>query len=95
MQLFSVVVMDKKSLGNSGDILRGAKQLQDTAVTIIPVAFGSEANPQELLSLTPSKRSLVTSTEDESPDIIGEKIMINIGEGMYHLYNFCSSFKLF
>ena len=81
ISFISVVVMDRKSLGDASDILRGAKQLQDTAVTIIPVAFGSQADHPELLTLTPSKRSLVTATDDESPDILGEKIMINIGEG--------------
>jgi len=77
--------MDKKSSSNSLDIVRQAKQLQDSMVTIIPIAFGSEANQQELSLITPNKDSLVTSPEGEYPAIIGEKIMMNIGEGMSYL----------
>lgn len=74
--------MDKKSSSNSLDIMRQANQLQDSAVTIIPIAFGREANKQELGLLTPNKDNIVTSPEDEYDTITGEKVMMKIGDGM-------------
>lgn len=79
--------MDKKSSSGSLDVMRQARQLQDSAVTIIPIAFGSEANQQELSSITPNKDNVITSPDDEYDTITGGKIMMKAADGMLNYVN--------
>ena len=70
-----VIIADRRSGQTLDDIKMAANQLENTGVQIIPVAFGSEAAPQELEKTTSNKKNLVDTKDDEDPKKIADKIM--------------------
>ena len=48
---------------------------------VIPVAIGTDANPNELEKATTNRKNMVTSPKDEEPKSLGKKIMNTIVKG--------------
>lgn len=51
------------------------------SLKVIPVAIGTDANPNELEKATTNRKNLVTSPKDEEPKSLGKKIMNTVVKG--------------
>lgn len=72
-----VVLIDNKSVGDDDDMkkLQAAKELYGGDVTIIPVAIGVGADPDELEVITTRKDNLIEESKDVDPKELAEQIM--------------------
>lgn len=52
-----------------------AEGLEAVGVQVIPVVFGSEANPKEMGALTSNQKNLVDTKDDEAPEKTADKII--------------------
>ena len=73
--------MDKKSDSNSKEIEHKAKPLANDGVLVIPVAFGNEADVEELLKTTSENSTLIVPDTNGSPKDIATQIMKKAVEG--------------
>ena len=78
-----VVMTDDESSGDK-EVAKGvAQDLINSHVTIITVAVGSEADSNELETLTPTDGDSMNTTSDEDPEKTGEEIIRLIAKGMF------------
>ena len=71
-----VVLIDKKSTSSSTEIKTVSKLLDEERVRVIPVAIGDEADPKELVQVTPFRGDLIEAKEDEEPWRLARQIII-------------------
>jgi len=50
-------------------------------IRVIPVAFGSESDPREILISTTNKQNLIEVGDKEKPEDLGDKIMDKVIKG--------------
>ena len=77
-----IVLNDKKSTSSEEVIKTSARLLEDKNIRVIPVSIGSEADPDELISITPYKGDLIKAKKDEEPWRLAREIIIKIVTGM-------------
>lgn len=77
-----IVLTDKKSTSSEEDIKTSARLLEDKDIRVIPVGVGSEADHNELKSVTPHKDDVIEATKDEKPWRLAREIVIKILTGM-------------
>lgn len=77
-----IVLTDKKSTSSEEVIKTSARLLEDKNIRVIPVAIGSEADPDELRSITPYKGDVIKAKEDEEPWRLAREIIIKTLTGM-------------
>lgn len=72
-----VVFIDNKSVGDTDDMkkLQAAKELYGGDVSIITVAIGEEADPNELGKVTSRKDNLIKESKDVDPGELAKQIM--------------------
>ena len=72
-----VLLIDNKSVGDDDDMkkLQAARELFGGGVTIIPVAIGDGADPDELEKITARKDNLIEESKDVDPKELAEQIM--------------------
>lgn len=85
-----VVMIDRKSTNSGSAIEKIVGELEDGKVRFVTVVIGNEANPDELIPLTPDKdkEELVPTDKDGDPKTVGRKIMAIIALGKYSLQFF-------
>lgn len=76
-----IVLTDKKSTSTEEVIKTSARLLEDKDIRVIPVAVGSEADPEELRSITPYKRDVIQAKKDKEPWRLAREITIKILTG--------------
>jgi len=76
-----IVLTDKKSKSSEEVIKTSARLLEDKDIRVIPVAVGSEADPEELRSITPYKRDVIKAKKDKEPWRLAREIIIKILTG--------------
>ena len=81
-----IVLTDKKSTSREKDIKTSARLLEEEKIRVIPVAIGSEADPNELKSVTPYKGDVMEANKDEEPWRLARDIVIKILTGMATLW---------
>lgn len=69
-----VVITDKNSGLTPSEIEVAAKPLENKGVHVIPVAIGSEVNPEKLGDVS-SYYKVIAAPEDEDPDMLAKEIM--------------------
>lgn len=76
MKRVVIVIADKRSGKTEQEIKSAAEGLENIGIQVIPVAFGRESDPKELVQITSNKKNLVDSSkDDEDPKKTAEKIM--------------------
>ena len=70
-----VVLNDQKSVNYPQMLSASAKRLQDENILVLPIAFGSLADLDELTRLAPSKGVVIKIDDDEDGAAIAQKIM--------------------
>ena len=70
-----VVLNDQKSVNYPQVLSASAKRLQDENILVLPIAFGSLADLDELTRLAPSKGVVIKIDDDEDGAAIAQKIM--------------------
>ena len=80
-----VVMIDKKSVNSGSAIEKFVGDYEDRKVRFVTVVIGNEADPDELIPLTPDKdkKDIVPTDKDEDPRTVGEKIMAAIAKSKY------------
>ena len=73
-----VVIVDRKSSNSPADIKTIADPLEKNGIRVIPVAVGSDADPEELEKTTTSKKNVIKVPKNEKPNRLGQKIMDKI-----------------
>ena len=82
-----VVVVDQKSESSIDDVRNAAGKLEEDDIKVIPVAFGSLADPSETTSTTTNKQNVVKANDTSDPKDIAKEISMKIAEGKkWHLY---------
>ena len=79
-----VVLNDQKSVNYPQVLSASAKRLQDENILVLPIAFGSLADLDELTRLAPSKGVVIKIGDDEDGAAIAEKIMNDGVKGKYY-----------
>ena len=77
-----IVLTDKKSTSSEEVIKTSARLLEDKNIRVIPVSVGSDADPDELRSITPYKGDVIKAKKDEEPWRLAREIIIKILTGM-------------
>ena len=90
-----VVMIDKKSVNSGSAIEKIAGEYEDGKVRFVTVVIGNEADPDELIPLTPDKdrKDIVPTDKDDDPRTVKEKIMVVIAKGKH--CKFCQFLVLF
>ena len=80
-----VVMIDKKSVNSGSAIEKIVGEYEDSKVRFVTVVIGNEADPDELIPLTPDKdkKDIVPTDKDDDPRTVGEKIMVVIAKGKH------------
>ena len=82
-----VVLTDKKSNSTDEDIKTGAEQLDEKKIRVIPVAIGNEADPNELMKITPYRDDLIEATKEGEPWRLAREIIIKALTGIEGLFS--------
>ena len=82
-----VVLTDKKSNSTDEDIKTGAEHLDEKKIRVIPVAIGNEADPNELMKITPYRDDLIEATKEEQPWRLAREILIKALTGIRGLFS--------
>ena len=77
-----VVLTDKKSTSTNEAIQAGSKLLDEERVRVIPVAIGDEADPDELVKVTPFRDDVIEAKENKEPWRLARQIIIKALSGM-------------
>lgn len=90
-----VVMIDKKSVNSGSAIEKIVGEYEDGKVRFVTVVIGNEADPDELIPLTPDKdrKDIVPTDKDDDPRTVKEKIMVVIAIGKH--CKFCQFLVLF
>ena len=83
-----VVLIDQKSVNYPQVLSASAKSLQNENILVLPIAFGSLADLDELTRLAPSKGVVIEIDNDEDAATIAQKIA---DDGVKGKYCRCSS----
>ena len=79
-----MVITDKKSGSSGADVRAAARPLEDSGITVIPVAIGAEADVKELENVTPDRENIIQpkggTTATELAKMIMEKIRAGIAK---------------
>ena len=86
-----VVLNDQKSVNYPQVLSASAKRLQDENILVLPIAFGSLADLDELTRLAPSKGVVIKIDDDEDGAVIAQKIM---NDGVKGKYCYCCCLML-
>lgn len=80
-----VVMIDRKSVNTGSTIEKIVGEYEDAKVRFVTVVIGNEADPDELVPLTPDKdkEELVPTDKDENPPTVGKKIMAVTAAGKF------------
>ena len=80
-----VVMIDKKSVNSGIAIEKIVGEYEDRKVRFVIVVIGNEADPDELIPLTPDKdkKDIVPTNKDDDPRTVREKIMVLIVKGKH------------
>jgi hypothetical protein len=78
-----VIITDKRSDSTLSDIRDAAKILVSKSITVIPVAFGRDADPNQLVTTTPNKGDLIKKEKTVPPKTLAKEIMDKILEGNF------------
>jgi len=70
--------MDKKFSSDPNTIKKRSEQLDQEGILVIPVAFGEEINPTDLVDPTTDPKNVIPAKKDEKPGDILDKIMKKI-----------------
>ena len=81
-----ILVTDKTSDSAIEDVKTSAESLRRSGIKVVPVAFGEEADKDELKVTTPDKDDLIESTGTEDPEVLAKEIMKTALEGLLVLY---------
>ena len=85
-----VVIMDKRSTSDRNDVQNMAIPLWEDDVEVIPIAFGGEADKEELKLITLHKENLISAFVTNGTKTIAQRIMDKMMKGM-EIINFkCS-----
>lgn len=76
-----MVIMDKKSTSDENGVKSLAKPLWEDDVEVIPVAFGSESDEDELKLVTPHDENLIPAYVSNKTSKIAETIMDKVRKG--------------
>ena len=76
-----VLVTDEQSDSSLEDVKDSAEGLWRSRIKIIPVAFGREADPDEIKVTTSEKDNLIDVPNTDNPDAVAEEIMEKVLEG--------------
>ena len=76
-----VLVTDKGSGGTIDDIRNSAKDLWLSGIKVIPVAFGRDADPDEIKVTSSEEKNLIDVPDTNNPDAVAEEIMQKCLEG--------------
>ena len=80
-----VVITDRKSGSNVGDVRTAAKLLEHAGITVIPVAIGTETDTKELEIITPDKETIIQPKDGTSATELARMIMEMIRTGIRRL----------
>ena len=78
-----MVIMDKTSTSDGKDVKSTAKALWEDDVEVIPIPFGSEADEDELKSITPHDDNVIPVDMSNKTSTIAEEIMDKVRKGRY------------
>lgn len=80
-----VVMIDKKSVNSGSAIEKIVGEYEDGKVRFVTVVIGNEADPDELIPLTPDKdkKDIVPTDKDDDPRTVREKIMAAIAKSKH------------
>lgn len=78
-----VVMMNNKSGANISDVLEATALLEAKEIAIVAVATGNSADVKELGAVTPHKDDVILSPRDESPQVLGERVLKKAMEGNF------------
>lgn len=71
-----VVLMDKKSTSSDEAIKKIAKLLDEKKVRVIPVAIGNEADPDQLMKISPFRDDLIQAEKGKEPWRLAREIIV-------------------
>lgn len=86
-----VVMIDKKSVNSGSAIEKIVGEYEDSKVRFVTVVIGNEADPDELVPLTPDKdkEDIVPTDKDGVPRTVGKEIMAAIAKGKNCKFSRC------
>ena len=86
-----VVMIDKKSVNSGSAIEKIVGEYEDGKVRFVTVVIGNEADPDELVPLTPGKdkEDIVPTDKDDVPRTVGKEIMAAIAKGKHCKFSRC------
>ena len=76
-----MVIVDKNSDSTEKELTTKVKPLEAAGIHVIPVALGTDANPRELLLITPYSKNLVTVKPGDKPEGTAKDLMEVIFKG--------------
>ena len=77
-----VVITDKKSTSRPEDVKKAFIPLEEGGVTVVPVAVGPSADPNELERITSNRGYLIKTERELDPDVTAEQIMEKVLKGI-------------
>lgn len=78
-----VVILDRKSESTIANVRDAASKLEEDGVKVIPVAFGSRADTDEVEAATPNKANFVKINDTALPTECAEEISERITDSEY------------
>jgi len=78
-----VVILDRKSESTIANVRDAASKLEEDGVKVIPVAFGSRADTDEVEATTPNKANFVKINDTALPTECAEEISERITDSEY------------
>ena len=78
-----VVLTDIKSTSGDEVIKMSAKLLDENKIRVIPVAIGSEADPDQLIKITPYRDDLIEAKKDKEPWRLAREIIMKALKGIW------------
>ena len=81
-----IVVVDQKSDSSVSDVKKAAGYLEEDGIKVIPVAFGKDAEPDEMAATTTNKANVIQANETSDPKNVAKDIVDKVAEGMKEKY---------
>lgn len=79
-----VVILDQKSESTIHDVRDAANKLEEDGITVIPVAFGNRADPDETEASTPNKENVVNTNDTSDPKDVAKEISQKVTDSEYN-----------
>ena len=77
-----IVIIDKRSTNSAEELAKAVKPFEVIGVKVIPVIVGNNAQPRDVQPITTNTKNILAVKKNKNPQILGEKIMDKVVQGI-------------